>query len=78
MRLLSSVPLLIVLVLVTHEQELRVPPEDIGMAEAAYRDAQEAWLLGDRTLAQDLLKVKPDEALRRIRRASALRDDVMV
>jgi len=77
MRIHSTVPLLILLALAAQAQQLSIPPGDIGMAEAAYRDAEEAWLRNDPGLEQDLLKVKPEEALRRIRRESALRDDVM-
>jgi hypothetical protein len=74
---LWTVPALILLAVAAQTQDLRLPPPDIGMAEAAYREAEEAWLHNDPTLEQDLLKVRPEEALRRIRRQSALRDDVM-
>src|SRR5580700_6329210 len=78
MRVLSTVPPLILLALAAQAQQLTIPPGDIGTAEAAYRDAEEQWLHNDPALEHDLFKVKPEEALRRIRKESALRDDVMV
>src|ERR1035438_2622913 len=58
-------------------QALRLVP-DIAVAEAEYRDAQEAWIRNDPTLEKDLFKANPEEMRRRIHRAAALADDVMV
>ena len=57
-------------------QALRLVP-DIAVAEAEYRDAQEAWIQNDPTLEKDLFKANPEEVRRRIHRAAALADDVM-
>jgi hypothetical protein len=58
-------------------QALRLVP-DIAVAEAEYRDAQEAWTQNDPTLEKDLYKANPEDMRRRIHRAAALADDVMV
>jgi uncharacterized protein (UPF0305 family) len=58
-------------------QALRLVP-DIAVAEAEYRDAQQAWIENDPTLEKDLYKGNPEEMRRRIHRAAALADDVMV
>lgn len=50
----------------------------MAVAESEYRDAQEAWLKNDPNLEQDLYKRNREEIRGRIRRAAALRDDVMV
>jgi hypothetical protein len=50
---------------------------DVSLAEAEYRDADEAWLRNDPNLTKDLLKADPEDVRRRIHRAAALREDVM-
>lgn len=58
-------------------QSVRFVP-DIAVAEAEYRDAQEAWLRNDPNLEKDLFKASPEEVRLRIRREASLRDTVMV
>jgi hypothetical protein len=58
-------------------QKVQLVP-DIAVAEAEYRDANEAWLQNDPNLAGDLFKTDPADARRRIQKAAALSDDVMV
>jgi hypothetical protein len=58
-------------------QALRLVP-DIAVAEAEYRDAQEAWSQNDPNLEKELYKGNPEDMRRRIHRAAALADDVMV
>jgi hypothetical protein len=68
-------PLLMALVL--GGQNLTMQP-DVATAEAAYRDAEEAWLRSDPNLEKDLFNLNPEEARRRIKRNGLLREDVMV
>jgi hypothetical protein len=49
----------------------------LGVAEQAYREAQEAWLREDPNLTAELLTGKAAEMHKRIGRVKALRDDVM-
>jgi hypothetical protein len=58
-------------------QRVEVIP-DIVVAEAAYRDANEACLKNDPNLQRDLFKGDPEQVRRRIHRAASLRDDAMV
>ena len=58
-------------------QSVRLVP-DIAVAEAEYRDAQEAWLHNDPNLERDLFRGNPAEMQARIRRTASLRDTVMV
>jgi hypothetical protein len=51
---------------------------DIGVAQAEYHDAMEAWLNNDRDLEKDLLTGEKEQMRRRVRKAAALRDEVMV
>jgi hypothetical protein len=51
---------------------------DIGVAQAEYHDAMEAWLNNDRDLEKDLLTGEREQMRRRVRKAAALRDEVMV
>jgi hypothetical protein len=57
-------------------QKVQLVP-NIAVAEAEYRDANEAWLQNDPNLASDLFKIDSEDARRRIHRAAALSDDVM-
>jgi hypothetical protein len=77
MRLLEIAAVLIPLAQLGLGQELRLAP-GIAVAEAEYRDAQDAWLRNDPTLEKDLYKANPAEMRQRIHRAASLRDDVMV
>ena len=58
-------------------QSLQLIP-DISLAEAEYRDATQAWISNDPYLERDLTKGNPEEMRRRVRRAAALADDLMV
>jgi hypothetical protein len=58
-------------------QKLRLVT-DVSVAEAEYRDANEAWLRSDPNLERDLFKANPAEMRRRIHRAADLRDAVML
>jgi hypothetical protein len=58
-------------------QQVQVVP-DIAIAEAEYRDAQEASVHNDPNLEKDLFKADPEQIRRRIRRAASLSDDAMV
>lgn len=74
-RKIVALPLLFASLLLG--QALRLVP-DIAVAEAEYRDAQEAWIQNDPTLEKDLYKAPPEQVRQRIHRAAALADDVMV
>jgi hypothetical protein len=50
---------------------------DIAIAEAEYRDANEACLQNDPNLERDLFTADTDQVRRRIHRAAGLRDDAM-
>jgi hypothetical protein len=51
--------------------------QDVGVAQAEYHDAMEAWLHNDRDLEKELLAGDPEPMRRRVRKAAALRDDAM-
>ncbi len=51
---------------------------DIGVAQAEYHDALESWINNDRYLTQDLLTGNPEQMRQRVRKAGALRDQVML
>jgi hypothetical protein len=72
----SAVVLLLAGVLLCSGQKVQLVP-DIAVAEAEYRDANEAWLQNDPNLAGDLFKTDPEDARRRIHKAAALSDDLM-
>ena len=74
-RRIAALPLLFASLLLG--QALRLVP-DIAVAEAEYRDAQEAWIQNDPSLEKDLYTANPEEMRRRIHRAASLADDVMV
>ncbi len=74
-RRIVALPLLFASLLLG--QALRLVP-DIAVAEAEYRDAQEAWIQNDPTLEKDLYKAPPDQVRQRIHRAAQLADDAMV
>jgi len=57
-------------------QALRLVP-DIAVAEAEYRDAQQAWVQNDPTLEKDLYNAPADQVRQRIHRAAQLADDAM-
>jgi len=71
-----AIPILLAAPFAVRPQDLRIQP-DIAMAEAAYRDAEEAWIRNDPNLEKDLFKINPEDARRRIRHSAALRDEVM-
>jgi hypothetical protein len=75
LRRIAALPLLFASVLLG--QALRLVP-DIAVAEAEYRDAQEAWVHNDPTLEKDLYNTAPDQMRQRIHRAAQLADDAMV
>src|ERR1017187_6961436 len=75
LRRMVALPLLFGSVLLG--QALRLVP-DIAVAEAEYRDAQEAWVRNDPTLEKDLYNAPPDQVRQRIHRAAQLADDAMV
>jgi len=77
MSFLPTLCVLIFLPLVLEGQILRMQP-DVATAEAAYRDAEDAWLRSDPSLEKDLFTISPQEAHRRIKQNGLLRDDVMV
>jgi hypothetical protein len=74
LRRIVALPLLFASLLLG--QALRLVP-DIAVAEAEYRDAQEAWVQNDPTLEKDLYKAPPDQVRQRIHRAAQLADDAM-
>lgn len=51
---------------------------DVGVAQAEYHEALESWLQNDRNLEKELLTGEPEQMRRRVKKAAALRDDVMV
>jgi len=57
-------------------QRVEVIP-DIAVAEAEYRDANEACLQNDPSLERDLFTADTEQVRHRIHRAAALRDDAM-
>ena len=78
MRILNSFPALLLLwTLPCPGQHVEVIP-DIAIAEAEYRDANEACLQNDPNLERDLFTADPDQVRRRLHRAAGLRDDAMV
>jgi hypothetical protein len=58
-------------------QHVSVIP-DLAIAEAEYRDANEASLHNDPNLERELFNADPEQVRRRIRRAASLRDDAML
>ena len=78
MRTWKTVPILLVaLAPFLAGQNVTLVP-DIGVAQAEYHDAMEAWLHNDRDLEKDLLTGEREQMRRRVRKAAALRDEVMV
>src|ERR1035441_1702144 len=78
MRTWKTIPILLVALapFLTGQNVTLVP--DIGVAQAEYHDAMEAWLNNDRDLEKDLLTGEKEQMRRRVRKAAALRDEVMV
>lgn len=78
MRIALTIPaLLVALASLAPSQNVTLLP-DIGVAQAEYHDALEAWLHNDSDLERDLLKGDPEQMRLRVKRAAALRDEVMV
>jgi hypothetical protein len=78
MRTWKTIPtLLVALAPFVAGQKVTLVP-DIGVAQAEYHDAMEAWLNNDRDLEKDLLTGEKEQMRRRVRKAAALRDEVMV
>src|ERR1019366_5910313 len=78
MRTWKTIPILLVaLAPFLAGQKVTLVP-DIGVAQAEYHDAMEAWLHNDRDLEKDLLTGEKEQMRRRVRKAAALRDEVMV
>ena len=78
MRTWKTIPLLVAaLAPFAAGQNVTLVP-DIGVAQAEYHDAIEAWLHNDRDLEKDLLTGEKEQMRRRVRKAAALRDEVMV
>jgi hypothetical protein len=67
---------LLLLPLLTGAQSVRLEP-DLAVAQAEFLDAEQTWLKNDPHLESDLYKYKPEVVKPRIRRAAAMRDDVM-
>jgi hypothetical protein len=77
MRILNFFPAILLLcALPCLGQHVEVIP-DIAIAEAEYRDANEACLQNDPSLERDLFTADPEQVRRRIHRAASLRDDAM-
>lgn len=76
-RVRSRLALWFVCIAVCAGQSVRLVP-DIAVAEAEYRDAEEAWLRNDPNLEKELLNADPEQMKVRIRRAASLRDTAMV
>jgi hypothetical protein len=78
MRTWNAIPtLLVALAPLAAGQNVTLLP-DIGVAQAEYHDAVDAWLHNDRDLEKDLLTGEKEQMRRRVKVAAALRDDVMV
>jgi hypothetical protein len=78
MRTWKTIPILLAaLAPFAASQNVTLVP-DIGVAQAEYHDAMEAWLHNDRDLEKDLLTGEKEQMRRRVRKAAALRDEVMV
>jgi hypothetical protein len=78
MRTWKTIPVLLVaLAPFAVGQSVTLLP-DIGVAQAEYHDAIEAWLHSDRDLEKDLLTGEAEQMRRRVKKAAVLRDEVMV